>query len=55
MDITEELQKAKKRRADIIGRINELDREKQGLIAEALRVDGEVRVLERLSNQEKKG
>jgi len=49
MDISKELTEAKRKRQEIVNQINESDRQKQQLIQEALRLDGEVRTLERLS------
>ena len=49
MDITKELQDAKARREEIVKQINQLKQQEQNLLQEALRVDGEVRMLERLS------
>jgi chromosome segregation ATPase len=51
MDIEKELDKANQERNEIIERINELDRQKQGLLQEALRLEGEIRVLKRLSDE----
>ena len=45
MDIVKELQEATKKRA------SRLEQEKQLLLQEALRLDGEVRVLERLAKE----
>ncbi len=52
LDIKEELQKAKDKRQEIILKINALKDEEQGLLQEALKLDGEVRALERLAKQE---
>jgi len=49
MDIVKELKEAKQRRQQIVDEINQLDQRRQGLLQEALRTDGEVRMLERLS------
>jgi predicted ribonuclease toxin of YeeF-YezG toxin-antitoxin module len=49
VDITKELEEARKKRAEMIDRINQLDQERQRLLQEALRMDGEVRTLERLN------
>jgi uncharacterized protein (UPF0335 family) len=48
MDISEELEKAKQQRTEIVSRINQMENEKQNLLQEALRIDGEVRILEKL-------
>lgn len=62
MDIKVELEEAKTNRQKIIDRvnligeeINRLSQERQGLLQEALRCDGEVRVLERISSDGTKG
>ncbi len=55
MDIIKELAEAKQRRLEIVNQINDLDRQKQQLFQEALRLDGEVRLLERLSKDGNKG
>ena len=51
MDISKELAEAKHKRQEIVNEINELDRQKQLKLQEALRLDGEVRALERLANE----
>jgi len=55
MDIEKELAEVKRKRKDAVERINQLDQDKQALLQEALKLDGEVRVLERLAGEEKKG
>jgi len=52
VDITKELEEARKKRAEMIDRINQLDQERQRLLQEALRMDGEVRTLDRLSKED---
>ena len=49
MNIAEELAEAKQKRKEAVDKINQLDVEKQDWIQEALKLDGEVRVLERLA------
>lgn len=49
MDVTKELKEAKERRVQIVNQINQLKQQEQALLQEALRLDGEVRMLERLS------
>jgi len=49
MDITKELAETKHRREEIVAQINEMGQQRRNLIQEALRLDGEVRMLERLS------
>ena len=49
MDIVKELQEAKQRRQQALAQINELKQQEQIILQEALRLDGEIRMLERLS------
>ena len=49
MNLTEELEEAKKKRREVVDQLNELEEQKQTLLQEVLRLDGEVRVLERLT------
>jgi len=53
MDITKELTEAKQRRQETVNQINQLKQQEQALLQEALRIDGEVRTLERLSKDDK--
>lgn len=62
MDANSILEEAKARRAEIVQRINQLEddrqrimQEKQQLIQEALRLDGEVRALEKLKAESEGG
>lgn len=48
MDIKAELETNRNKLQDIARRINELDKQKQELLQEALRLDGEMRLLTRL-------
>ena len=48
MDIAKELQETQKKQKEIVGRINQLEQEKQQLLQEALKLEGEIRVLQRL-------
>lgn len=52
MNISKELEDAKRKRAELVDRINQLEQEKQQLLQEVLRTDGEVRILEKLSEGE---
>jgi len=54
MDITKELAEAKERRVQIVNQINQLKQQEQALLQEALRIDGEVRMLERFSKDGEK-
>lgn len=49
MDLTKELTEAKRKREQVVAQINQLKQQEQALLQEALRIDGEVRLLERLS------
>lgn len=51
MSIDEELKATRKKLPDIAAELNRLDKQKQGLLQEALRLEGEVRVLERLKEK----
>jgi len=51
MSIDEELKATRKQLQDISGELNRLDKQRQGLLQEALRLEGEVRVLERLKEK----
>jgi len=62
MDYAVELEKAKDRRQKVVDEINELaanieqiQGKRQLLLQEALKLEGEVRVLERISKDGKKG
>ena len=54
MNFKEELEQAKRKRQEIVDRINQLAEQRQVLLQEALRLDGEVRVLERMAKAETK-
>ena len=54
MDIEAELKASSKKLQDIATEINQLDRQKQELLQELLRLEGEARLLERLK-EDKKG
>ena len=49
MDITKELAQAQERRAETVNRLNALRAQQQEVLQEVLRIDGEVRLLQRLS------
>ncbi len=51
MDIAKELEQAKKNQKAIVERIQQLEQEKQTLLQEALRLDGEIRALDRLNKE----
>lgn len=52
MDIEKELAEALKKQKDIVGRLQQLDQERQLLLQEALRIDGEIRALTRLNKKD---
>jgi len=49
MDIAKELAEAKEKQVEVVNEINALDQRKQSLIQEALKLEGEIRVLTRLT------
>ena len=49
MDITKELKEAVEHRAEVVEQLNQIKSEEQQILQELLRLDGEVRLLERLS------
>jgi len=49
MDITKELKEAVERRAEAVERLNQIKAQEQETLQELLRIDGEVRLLQRLS------
>lgn len=62
MDITQELAEAKLKRQELINKTNELaeqgqqiQAQRQQVLQEALKMDGEVRILERMAKQEGDG
>jgi len=55
MDIAKELEETKQRQVEVVNRINALDQERQALLQEALKLEGEIRVLARLSKKEEDG
>ena len=48
MDIQKELEESRRKRREVVDQLNQLEKQKQMLLQEALRLDGEVRVLGRL-------
>ena len=53
MDIEAQLEDAQKRQQEVVAQINALDQQKQLLLREALRLDGELRLLKRMDGDEK--
>ena len=49
MEITKELKEAIERRTETLERLNGIKAQEQEVIQELLRIDGEVRILQRLS------
>ena len=54
MTLSELLTEAKARQQVNVNRINALEQEKQATIQETLKLDGEIRVLTKLTEEEKK-
>lgn len=52
-NIKEQLADAQKRQKEVVTQINVLERQKQLLLQEALRIDGELRLLKRMEADEK--
>ena len=48
-----QLKDAQKRQQEVVAQINALDQQKQLLLQEALRIDGEIRLLQRMDGEEK--
>ena len=55
MDISKELEEAKKKQVEVVNEINALEQRKQSLIQEALKLEGEIRALTRLVNKKDNG
>ena len=54
MDIKKELEEVTATRRGLLAKIQQSEQEKQQLLQEALRLDGEIRLLQRLINEEVK-
>ena len=52
MDITELLEEAKQKQRQLVDQINMLKQQEQQLLQEALKIEGEIRVLLRLEQKE---
>ena len=52
-NIKEQLKDAQKRQQEVVAQINALDQQKQLLLQAALRIDGEIRLLQRMDGEEK--
>ena len=48
MDIKAQLEDAQKRQQEVVAQINALDQQKQLLLQEALKTEGEIRILRKL-------
>ena len=55
MDIKAELKEAKQKAEEIVAEMKQIEIRRQQLLREALRVDGEIRVLKRLDGGKKDG
>lgn len=55
MDIAKELQDTKTKQAQIVDKINILEQQKQQLLQEALKLEGEIRLLKRLDGAKAEG
>ena len=53
MNIKEQLKDAQKRQQEVVAQISTLDQQRQLLLQEALRLDGELRLLIRMDGDEK--
>ena len=53
VNIKEQLEDAQKRQQEVVAQINTLEQQKQLLLREALRLDGELRLLKRMDGDEK--
>ena len=53
MDIKAQLEDAQKRQQEVVAQISTLEQQKQLLLQEALRLDGELRLLKRMDGDEK--
>lgn len=53
MNLTQEIETTQAKLEQTVARINELEREKQSLLQESLRLDGELRALKRLQQEGK--
>lgn len=51
MDIPNLLEEAKQRQRELVDQINLLEQRKQQLLQEALKMEGEIRILQRLDGQ----
>jgi len=54
MNVKHELEDAKKRQQEVVAQINAIKQQEQALLQEALRIDGELRLLQRMIQEESK-
>ena len=54
-NIKEQLADAQKRQREVVAQINAIEQQKQLLLQEALRIDGELRLLKRMNGDEDTG
>ena len=52
-NIKEQLEDAQKRQQEVVAQISTLDQQRQLLLQEALRLDGELRLLKRMDGEKK--
>jgi len=52
MEIKKELQESKRRREELIARINQIEQEKQQLLQEAIKIEGRLQLLQELLQEE---
>ena len=52
MDTKQELKETQAKQRELVEKVNQLDQEKQELLQELLRLDGEIRVLKRINGGE---
>ena len=54
MDTKKELKETQAKQRELVEKVNQLEQEKQGILQELLRLDGEIRVLKRINGGETK-
>ena len=51
MEIGKEIEEARRKRSTVVERLNQIDEEKATLVQELLRLEGELRLLDRLAKE----
>jgi len=51
MDIKQELEEAQTKQRELLGKANQMEEERQMILQELLRLDGEIRLLRRLNGE----